>query len=94
MVGDEPGPKNDNSVRWPVVGTSVAPSDPRTFRPLLRNAAGSSLPPGASFMWTPALPAGPYTFFVALVRPGAFAAGVVRADDVLAVSTAAAVFAP
>src|SRR5262249_28262575 len=69
-------------------------SDPRAFRPVVQNAAGSMLLPTLSFVWTREFPAGSYTFFVALPLPGAFPNGVVDAGGVLAVSTATVVFAP
>jgi mannan endo-1,4-beta-mannosidase len=69
-------------------------ADPRTFIPWVRGVTPGHIPPSLSFVWTSALPPGPYTFVVALVRPGALAHGSVAPGDVLATATASATFSP
>jgi mannan endo-1,4-beta-mannosidase len=69
-------------------------ADPRTFVPWVRAVAPGHLPQSLSFVWTPALPPGPYTFVIALVQAGALARGSVAPGDVLTTATASATFSP
>ena len=77
-------------------GVSVAclSSAPSSFGRLYANAAPGSLSRSFSFVWSPAMPAGRYTFFLALTRPGALAKGVVDNRDILAIATRQAIFQP
>jgi hypothetical protein len=46
-----------------------------------------------SFVWPPGVEPGPYTFFIALMGPGALADGLVDPGDILAVATVTVTFA-
>jgi hypothetical protein len=47
-----------------------------------------------AFVWPPGVHPGPYTFFIALMRPGALADGTVDPGDVLVIATVTVTFAP
>jgi mannan endo-1,4-beta-mannosidase len=74
---------------------SCLSSPASTFQPLARNVAPSAMQDLTwSFVWPADLPAGNYTFFLALTRPGAFADGSIDAGDVLALQTTITTFTP
>ena len=73
---------------------------PQGFAPLFRSRMlPGSLPPTTlvdffSFVWAPDLPAGPYTTFMVLTPPDAFADGSVDSTDFLAAALQGLTFAP
>jgi hypothetical protein len=76
------------------VRMSCLSASPATFAALAQNVPTTAVPAGYTFIWQPGLPAGPYTFFVALTRPGALAGSVIDPGDLLGLATAGAVFRP
>jgi mannan endo-1,4-beta-mannosidase len=77
------------------VAVACQATAPAGFQPLAQD-----VPPAAfqdfslSFVWPTGLPAGSYTFFLALTRPGAFADGSIDPGDILELSTSAITLTP
>ncbi len=74
-------------------------SQPETFAPLARGVTiPANLPrvtlPLFSFVWPPGLPAGPYTFFIGLLRAGALADAVLELSEIGAVAVDTVTYVP